>query len=101
MFNIYIINGIYADMNEVQWQVYILQCGDGTLYCGATNCLQRRIKQHSDGHASKYTRARLPVFLVANSGYMKKGAALALESKIKKLPKADKINVLETIACTN
>ena len=43
--------------------VYMLRCGDGTLYCGWTNDVPRRLAQHQDGTASRYTRARLPVEL--------------------------------------
>ena len=28
------------------WTVYILRCGDGTLYTGATNDLPRRLAAH-------------------------------------------------------
>ena len=44
--------------------VYILRCGDGTLYTGWTNDLDRRLRTHAAGKGAKYTRARLPVELV-------------------------------------
>ena len=40
--------------------VYMLRCGDGTLYTGWTNDLNRRLKTHAAGKGGKYTRARLP-----------------------------------------
>ena len=41
---------------------YIVQCADGTLYTGWTNCLARRMKAHNEGKAgAKYTRAKRPV----------------------------------------
>ena len=46
------------------WLVYILRCGDGTLYTGVTTDLERRLDSHNRGVASKYTRSRLPVKLV-------------------------------------
>lgn len=30
---------------------YIVQCADGTLYTGWTNCLQKRLKAHNEGKA--------------------------------------------------
>ena len=30
---------------------YIVQCADGTLYTGWTNCLARRMKAHNEGKA--------------------------------------------------
>ena len=44
--------------------VYILRCGDGSLYTGITNDLSRRLAAHSSGRGAKYTRSRLPVALV-------------------------------------
>ena len=40
--------------------VYILRCGDGTLYTGCTNDLDRRLRAHQAGRGAKYTRSRLP-----------------------------------------
>ena len=38
--------------------VYILRCGDGTLYTGCTNDLPRRLQAHQSGRGAKYTRSR-------------------------------------------
>jgi len=46
------------------WSVYILRCGDGTFYTGITNDIGKRIESHSSGHASKYTKSRLPIELI-------------------------------------
>ena len=43
---------------------YILKCADGTLYCGWTNDLEKRLASHNSGKGAKYTRSRLPVTLV-------------------------------------
>ena len=43
---------------------YIVECADGSLYCGWTNDLEKRIADHNDGKGGKYTRSRLPVKLV-------------------------------------
>lgn len=37
--------------------VYILRCGDGTLYTGCTNDLPRRLQAHQSGRGAKYTRS--------------------------------------------
>ncbi|HLD41076.1 MAG TPA: GIY-YIG nuclease family protein, partial [Candidatus Omnitrophota bacterium] len=39
---------------------YIVECSDKTYYTGYTNDLEKRIKRHNQGLASKCTRARLP-----------------------------------------
>jgi putative endonuclease len=79
---------------NTNWIVYILCCRDNTLYTGITNNIARRLIMHNKGIASRYTRARLPVTLMAASGCMSKAEALRLEIKIKKQSKERKIAVL-------
>jgi len=77
------------------WVVYLLRCGDGTLYCGITNDLDRRIRAHGAGRGAVYTRGRLPVSLAAASKAMTRSDALRLEMKIKKTPRALKVALLQ------
>jgi putative endonuclease len=86
-----------APVNK-DWIVYILYCRDNTLYTGITKNVEKRLITHNKGNASRYTRARLPVKLLASSGGMSKGEALRLEIKIKKLPK--KMKLAELVAVT-
>jgi len=46
------------------WYVYILRCGDGTLYTGITDDVDRRLAAHRAGRGAKYTRGRGPLELV-------------------------------------
>ena len=80
---------------EKSWIVYILLCSDKSLYTGATNDVGKRLAAHSQGSASRYTRSRLPVKLLAASAKMSKSEALRLEMKIKKLPRKKKIVALK------
>ncbi|HCA05349.1 MAG TPA: hypothetical protein DEO32_05570 [Ruminococcaceae bacterium] len=73
---------------------YILKCSDGTLYCGWTNNLEKRLKSHNDGVGSKYTRSRLPAELVYFEKYKTKQEAMSREFKIKKLSRAEKENLI-------
>jgi len=84
-----------ADPKRPAWRVYILCCADGSFYTGATNRLEKRISDHNRGTASKYTRSRRPVILLATSIEMSRGEALRLEVKIKKMPKTKKIAGLQ------
>ena len=59
------------------WWVYILRCGDGTLYTGMTDDPERRLAAHRSGHGAKYTRGRGPLELV------------------KRLPRAKKLRLVE------
>jgi putative endonuclease len=73
------------------WVSYLLQCGDGSLYAGATSDLSRRLAQHARGRASKYTRARLPVRLRYVERKRDRGAALRREAEIKQLNRTAKL----------
>ena len=75
--------------------VYILECSDGSLYTGWTNDLEKRLKAHNRGTASKYTRTRLPVRLVYFEEAESKSAALQREAALKKLSRARKLALIE------
>jgi putative endonuclease len=79
---------------EKTWLVYILRCRDKSLYTGTTNDIEKRLAAHLQGVASKYTRGRLPVKVLATSRQISRGEALRLEMKIKKLPKEKKLAAL-------
>ncbi|MGH7613176.1 MAG: GIY-YIG nuclease family protein [Gemmatimonadales bacterium] len=76
------------------WVVYILRCGDGSLYTGVTNDLHRRLTAHRAGTGARYTRARLPVRLVYREARATQGSALRREAAIKRLPRAAKLALL-------
>ena len=73
------------------WCVYMLACGDDSLYTGATNDLSRRVARHSAGRGAAYTRSRLPVRLVFWESASGLGTALRREAAIKKLPRLRKL----------
>jgi putative endonuclease len=75
--------------------VYLLRCADETLYCGWTSDLQRRLAAHRSGAASRYTRSRRPVELVAVISVADRSAALREEARIKRLPRAAKLRLIE------
>ncbi len=77
------------------YTVYILRCGDGTLYTGCTNDLARRVKTHSAGKGAKYTRARLPVELVYSEPAADKSTALRREAAIKALSRREKLALIQ------
>lgn len=87
---------VKSERRQQAWIVYILCCSDGSFYTGATNDLEKRMIGHNRGTASKYTRSRRPVTLLAASTEMNKGEALRLELKIKKMPKEKKIAGLKS-----
>lgn len=76
------------------WTVYILRCGDGTLYTGCTNDLPRRLEAHQSGKGAKYTRSRPPVELVYREEAADKSAALRREIAVKRLSRREKLALI-------
>ena len=74
--------------------VYMLRCRDGSLYTGWTNDLEKRLKAHNSGSASKYTRTRLPAELVYFEEWESKEAAMSREWHLKRLSRAEKLKLI-------
>ncbi len=70
---------------------YLLRCSDGTLYCGWTDNIEKRLAAHNSGKASKYTRSRLPVKLVYFETFDTKQEAMSREARIKQLSRREKL----------
>jgi putative endonuclease len=75
----------------VSWTVYILRCGDGTLYTGITTDLDRRIAEHGAGRGGAYTRSRRPLQVLFAQPRPDRGSALRFEAKIKRLTRREKL----------
>lgn len=75
--------------------VYILQCNDGTYYTGYAVDLEKRLQQHQDGIACKYTRGRRPVSLVYHEEFASKGESMSREVAIKKLTRKQKEKLIK------
>jgi putative endonuclease len=78
----------------MSYYCYILLCSDGTLYCGYTNDLEKRVKTHNRGKGAKYTRRRTPVKLVYSEEFKTKSEALKREHQIKKLSRKEKLALI-------
>lgn len=76
---------------EKSWVVYILECADGTLYTGITDCLLRRLQTHAAGKGAKYTRGRGPLKVRYLEPCVDRSSALRREAAIKKLPRKEKL----------
>lgn len=75
--------------------VYILECSDKTYYCGYTNNLEKRIKNHNEGKTgAKYTRGKRPVVLKYVETLATLSEALKREHLIKKLTHKQKKNLI-------
>jgi putative endonuclease len=75
--------------------VYLLRCADGSLYCGWTTNVERRLVAHRKGTASRYTRSRRPIELAAVIPVANRSAALREEARIKRLPRSAKLRLID------
>jgi putative endonuclease len=75
--------------------VYMVQCSNYALYTGYTTNVEKRVAAHNARKGSKYTRAHLPVILVASWSFSSKREALRVERAIKRLSRARKKHLVE------
>ena len=74
---------------------YLVECADGTLYCGWTNDIDKRMKAHNEGKGAKYTRSRLPVRLVYFETFDTKEEAMSREYYIKRMSRDEKLKLVK------
>lgn len=80
-------------MEEI-WYLYILRCGDDSLYTGITTDVARRFAAHCSGKGAKYTRGRGPLELVYQESCGTHSQALKRELQIKALGREEKLRLI-------
>lgn len=83
--------------DAVSWTVYLAECADGSLYCGITNDIERRLRAHNAGTGARYTRSRRPVQFVWTEPHETRGSALSRERCIKATTRAQKLDMVRSI----
>ncbi len=78
-----------------RWHLYLLRCGDGTLYCGIALDVPARLAQHEAGKGAKYTRGRTPLELVYSEVCVSRSEALKRERAVKSLTRPEKLELIE------
>lgn len=81
---------------EDKWYLYILRCGDHTLYTGITTDVEKRLEAHRRGKGAKYTRGRTPLELVYREELESHSLALKREAEVKKLTRTEKEKLIES-----
>ncbi len=76
---------------ESTWYLYILRCGDDSLYTGITTDVEKRLEMHRSGKGAKYTRGRAPLELVYREECGDHSQALKRELEIKALTRKEKL----------
>ena len=79
---------------EHNWYLYVLRCGDGTLYTGITTNIEKRLAAHRAGKGAKYTRGRAPLELIYRELCSSHSDALKKEYRFKQLPRAEKERII-------
>jgi len=83
------------------WYLYIIRCGDNSLYTGITTDVARRLHEHqavagdngggpARGKGAKALRGKRPLSLVFQATVGDRSRALKLEYRVKQLSKTDK-----------
>ncbi len=78
------------------WFVYVLRCGDGSLYTGVSTDVAARVATHNRGRGARYTRSRLPVALAHVEKKRSRSAALRREAAVKSLSRTDKLKLIDS-----
>ena len=76
------------------WYVYMLRCGDGSLYTGSTTDVDRRLREHQSGMGARYTRSRPPVTLAYVEEAPDRSTAQRREAAVKKLSRTQKLKLI-------
>jgi len=76
------------------WYVYILRCGDGSLYTGIATDVERRLAEHQTNKGAKYLRGRGPLKLVFEKQVGSRSQALKIEHKVKGLTRKEKEDLI-------
>ena len=88
---------VTSDITPPSWYVYMIRCGDDTLYTGITTDVARRLAEHRRGgsRAARYLKGRGPLHLVFHRRAGTRKAALTLEHTIKKLSRTEKLRLID------
>lgn len=86
-------------VNQV-WHLYMIRCGDGSLYTGITIDLDRRLREHQEQgpKCAKYLRGKQPLILVYSETCLSRQDALRAEIKVKKLSKTEKESMVSKLS---
>ncbi|MGN0157528.1 MAG: GIY-YIG nuclease family protein [Brotaphodocola sp.] len=86
-------------MEQERNYTYLVQCADGSLYCGWTNHLEARVQAHNAGNGAKYTKSRRPVCLVYYEVFETRQEAMRREWAIKQLTRKEKMALIADWKC--
>lgn len=89
------LDGMKTAEGDSAWSVYIVRCGDDSLYTGVAKDVQARLAKHNAGRGAAYTRSRRPVCLLYSQDGLSRSQALVREAQIKSLPRKTKEQLVQ------
>ena len=85
---------ITADLN---WSLYIIESNDNSYYTGISTDVERRFSEHQKGvKGARYFNGRTPLRIVYREDGHNRSSASIREAEIKKLSRAQKIQLIAT-----
>lgn len=91
----YVSKGFHGLNSSNGFYTYLVECGDGTLYCGWTVNIEKRLAAHNAGTGAKYTKTRRPVVLKASWSFETKQEAQSWEYHVKQLTRQQKHRLID------
>ena len=82
-------------LNFFMYYVYLIECGDKTIYTGITTDIQRRFKEHNSGKGGAYTRSKKVKKVLYTEQFKTRSEALKRESEIKSWPREKKLVLIK------
>jgi putative endonuclease len=79
------------------WYLYLIRCGDGSIYTGISIDVSRRLAEHRGGRgrSARYLRGRGPLTMARKIRIGDKSTAYQLEWRVKKLSRAGKEDLIK------
>lgn len=72
------------------WHVYLVRCGDGSLYTGISTDVDRRFGEHQANRGARRLRGRGPLELVYRCAVGDRAQAQRVEYRVKQMSRPDK-----------
>ena len=84
-------------IQQKKWSVYLIRCADNSIYCGISNDINRRFKEHQSmgNKTAKYLRGKDPLMLAFHQPIGDRSLASQVESIIKSLSKTEKEEIIK------
>ena len=77
--------------------VYLIECGDKSIYTGITTDVSRRFKEHKTGIGGRYTRSKKVVKVLYTEQFKTRSDAQKREFEIKSWDRKKKLDLINHV----